>query len=52
MLSTILAISNSGKYHHLFAALTDLGIKTDYVPSCSEALTVLTTNTYAAVLME
>ncbi len=52
MLSTILAISNSGEYHHLFAALTDLGIKTDHVPSCNEALTVLTTNPYAAVLME
>ncbi|MCZ6906811.1 MAG: sigma-54 dependent transcriptional regulator [Deltaproteobacteria bacterium] len=52
MLSTILAISNSGKYHHLFAALTDLGIKTDHVQSCNEALTVLTTNPYAAVLME
>lgn len=52
MLSTILAISNSGEYHHLFSALTDLGIKTDHVPSCNEALTVLTTNPYAAVLME
>jgi len=52
MLSTILAISESGKYHHLFAALTDLGIKTDHVQSCNEALTVLTTNPYAAVLME
>jgi len=52
MLSTILAITKSGEYHHLFDALTDLGIKTDHVPSCNEALTVLTTNLYAAVLME
>ncbi|MFQ5539056.1 MAG: sigma 54-interacting transcriptional regulator, partial [Candidatus Binatia bacterium] len=52
MLSTILTISDSDQYRPLFAALTDLGIKTEQVQSSDKALMALSTNAYAAVLME
>ncbi len=52
MLSTILTISESDQYRPLFAALTDLGIKTEQVQSSDKALMALSTNSYAAVLME
>ena len=52
MLSPILIIGDSKRYHPLFTALRDLDILVERVPSPNEGLKVLKMKLYAAVIVE
>jgi len=51
MLSPILFIGDSKRYHSLFIALTDLGIRTEQISS-NKALTAVAAKEYAVVVLE
>lgn len=51
MLSPILFIGDSKRYHSLFIALTDLGIRTEQISS-NQALTAVAAKEYAVIVLE
>lgn len=51
MLSPILFIGDSKRYHSLFIALTDLGIRTEQISS-NKALTAVAAKEYAVIVLE
>ena len=51
MLSPILFVGDSKRYHSLFIALTDLGIRTEQISS-NQALTAVAAKEYAVIVLE